>query len=90
MSHNKSPKFTKVEIEAKTDIGKTITSLETDHTVDIEINHIETEEITIETINQIIEVDHETMIDMTIGETAIDVMIGEIATDKVIDETIMG
>ena len=82
--------FTKVEIEAKTDIDKTITSLETDHIVEIEINHIDAEEITIEIIDQIIEVDHKTTIDMMIGETTIDMMIGEIATDKMIDETIIG
>ena len=69
---------------------KTIISLETDHSVEIETNHIEAEEITIEIIDQIIEVDQEKTIDMTIGETTIDVMIEEIATDKMIDKTIIG
>ena len=84
-----SPRFTKVEIEAKTDIDKTIISLETDHTVETEIIHIEAEEITIEIIDQIIQVDHEITIDMMIGETTTDVMIGEITTDKMIDKTII-
>ena len=44
MRHNISTRFTKVEIEAKTDIDKTIISLETDNTVEIEINHIKAEE----------------------------------------------
>ena len=90
MRYNISPRFTKVEIETKTDKGKTIISLETDHTVEIEVNHIEAEEITIETIDQIIEVDHKATIDMMIGETTIDVMIGKIAIDKMIDKTIIG
>ena len=42
---------------AKTGIGKTIIRLEIDNTEEIEINHIEAEEIIIETIDQIIEVD---------------------------------
>ena len=84
-----SPRFTKVETEAKTDIDKTIISLETDNTVEIEINQIETEEITIETIDQIIEVDHETAIDMTIGETTTGMMIGKITIDKMINDTII-
>ena len=63
--------------------------LETDHTVQIETNHIEAKEIIIETIDQIIEVDHKTTIDMTIGETTIDMIIGKIATDKMIDVTII-
>ena len=71
-------------------IDKTITRLEIDHTVETEVNHIEAEEIIIETINQIIEVDHETMLDMMIEETTIDMMIGEIATDKMTDMTIIG
>ena len=90
MRHNISPRFTKVGIETKTDTDKTIISLETGHIVEIEINHIEAEEITIETINQIVGVDHETAIDLTIGETAIDKMIGKITTDKMIDKTIIG
>ena len=90
MGHNISPRFTQVELEAKTDRDKTIISLETDHTVEIEINHIEAKEITIETIDQIIEVDHKTTIDMTIGEATIDMMIGEITTDKMIAKTIIG
>ena len=81
MRCNISPRFTKVEIEAKTDIDKTIICLETYHTEEIEINYVVAEEITIEIIVQIIEVDHETTIDM---------MIGEITTDKMIDETIIG
>ena len=89
MRHYISPRFTKVEIEAKADIDKTIISLETDHTVETEIIHIEAEEITIEIIDEIIEVDHETTIDITIGETTIDMMIGEITTNKMIDETII-
>ena len=40
-------------------------------------NHIEAEETTTGTIDQIIEVDHETTIDVTIGETTINIMIGE-------------
>ena len=59
MRCNISPRFTKVEIEAKTGIDKTVIRLEIDHIVEIEINHIEAEEIIIETIDQIIEVDHE-------------------------------
>ena len=66
-----------------------IISLETDHTVEIEINLIETEEITIETIDQIIAVDHNTTIDMMIAETTIDMMIGEIITDKETDMTLI-
>ena len=84
-----SPRFTKVEIEAKTDIDKTIISLGTDHTVEIGIIHIETEEIKIEIIDQIIEVDHETTIDMIIGEITIDLMTGQITTDKMTDKTII-
>ena len=79
-----SPSFTKVEIEATTAIDKTITRLEIDHTVEIEINHIEAEKIIIETIDQIIEVKHEITIDMMKEETTIDMMIGKIATDKII------
>ena len=90
MRHNISPRFTKVEIEVKTGIDKTVISLEIDHTVEIEINHIEAEEIIIETIDQIIEVDHKITIEMMIGETNIDMMIGRIATDKMIDVTIIG
>ena len=71
-------------------INKTITSLEMDHTVEIETCSIETEEITVETIDQIIQVNHKTTIGMTIGETTIDMMIGEITTDKMIDMTIIG
>ena len=33
---------------------------------------------------------HETIIDMMIGETTIDVMIGEVTTNKMIDETVIG
>ena len=90
MKCNICPRFTKVEIKAKSGIDKTITRLEIDHTVETEVNHIEAEEIIIETINQIIEVDHETMLDMMIEETTIDMMIGEIATDKLTDMTIIG
>ena len=82
-----SPRFTKVETEAITDRDKAIISLETHHTVETEIIHTEAKENTIEIIDQIIEVDHETTLDMTIGETTIDVMIGEITTDKMIDKT---
>ena len=71
-------------------IDKKIISLEIDLTVEIETCPIEAEEITIETIDQIIEVDHKTTIDMMIGETTIDMMIGKIATDKMIDVTIIG
>ena len=90
MRCNISPRFTKVEIEAKTGIDKTVIRLEIDHIVEIEINHIEAEEIIIETIDQIIEVDHEITIYMMTGETTIDMMLGEIATDKMIDMTIIG
>ena len=48
MRCNINPRFTKVEIEAKTGIDKTVIRLEIDHTVEIEINHIEAEEIIIE------------------------------------------
>ena len=67
---------------------KTIISLETDHSVEIETNHMKAEEIILEIIDQIIEVDQEKTIDMMIGETTIDVIIEEIVTDKMIDETI--
>ena len=90
MRSNISLRLTKVEIEVKTDRDKTIISLETDHTVEIEINHMEAEEITIEIIDQIIEVDHEAITDMMIGETTIDMMIGEIITDKMIGQTVTG
>ena len=90
MRHNISPRFTKVEIEAKTGIDKSVIRLEIDHIVEIEINHIEAEEIKIESIDQIIEVDHEITIDMMIGETTIDMTIGKIATDKMRDMTIIG
>ena len=50
MRRNVRPKFTKVEIEAKTGIDKTVIRLEIDHIVEIEINHIEAEEIIIETM----------------------------------------
>ena len=53
----------------------------------MEIIHIEVEEITIEIIDQIIEVDQEKSIGMMIGEKTIDVMIEEIVTDKMIGET---
>ena len=86
MKHNIHPRFTRVEIEAKTGKDKTITKIEIDLTVEIEINHIEAEGITIEIIDQIIEVGHEATIDMTIEET---IMIGKIATDKMIDMTII-
>ena len=46
--------------------------------------------MTIEIIDQIIEVDHETTIDMMIGKTTIDMMIDEIATDKMINMRITG
>ena len=81
MRSNISPRFTKLEIEVKTEIDKTIISLEADHTADIEFNHIEAEEIIIEIIDQIIEVGHKTIIDM---------MIGEIITDKIKDEALIG
>ena len=51
---------------------------------------IEAEEITIGIIDQIIEVDRETTIDMMIGKETTDMMIGEITTDKVIDVTVIG
>ena len=89
MRDNISPRFTKVEIEAKTDRGKTIISLETDHSVEKEINHIEAEEIAIEIIDQIIEVDQEETIDMAIGETTIDMMIEEIVIDRMIGKAII-
>ena len=83
MKLNISHNYTKVEEEDKIGmkIGKKIISLEIDHTVEIKMHPIEAEEIKIETIDQIIEVDHETTIDM---------MIGKIATDKMIDKTIIG
>ena len=62
-------------MEAKTDRDKTIISLETDHSVEIEINHIEAEEITIEIIDQIMEVDQEKIIGVMVGEKTIDMMI---------------
>ena len=71
-------------------IDKTVIRLEIDHIVEIEIIHIEAEEIIIGTIDQIIEVDHEITIYMMTGETTIDMMLGEIATDKMIDMTIIG
>ena len=86
MRCNISPRFTKVEIETKTKIDKTVISLETDHTVEIQINHIEAEEITIETIDQIIGVDHETTIDMMIDETIIDKIIEGIITETIIGQ----
>ena len=92
MRLNISHKFTKVEEEDKIDvkIDKTVISPEIGHTGGIETCPIEAEEIIIGTIDQIIEVDHETNIDMTIGETAIDMMIDEITTDKMIDVTLIG
>ena len=62
-------------------IDKAIISLEIDHTVEIKTCPIDAEKITIETIDKSIEVDHETTIDM---------MIGEITTDKMIDMTLIG
>ena len=41
----------------------------------------------VETIDQIIEVDHETITDMMIGETITGKMRGEIITDRIIEET---
>ena len=70
-------------------IDKTIINPEIGHTVGIKLCPIEAEEIRIGTIDQIIEVDHEITIDMTIGETTIDMMIGEITTDKLIDVTLI-
>ena len=68
---------------------ETIINLETDHTVEIEINHIEAEEITVEiTTDQIIEVDQEKTIDMMIGETTTYRMIDETIIDKIIEEII--
>ena len=74
----------------KTYTGKTVIRLEIDHTVGIEIDHIEEEEIILETIDQIIEVDYEITIDMMIEETTTDMMIGKLATDKMTDVTIIG
>ena len=71
-------------------IDKTVISLEIDHAVKIETCPMEAEEITLETIDQIIEVGHEINIDLMKDKTTIDVMIGKIATDKMIDVTIIG
>ena len=90
MRFNTSPRFTKLDIEAKTGIDKTVIRLEIDHTVEIEIDRIKAEEIIIETTDQIIEVDHEITIDMMIEETTTDMLIGKITTDKMIDVTIIG
>ena len=69
---------------------ETIINLETDHTVEIEINHIEAEEFTMEiTIDQIIEVDQEKTIDVVIGKTTTNKMINETIIDKIIEETII-
>ena len=54
---------------------KKIISLEIGHTVEIKTGPIEAEEITIGIIHQIREIDHETTIDMMIGETTTDKMI---------------
>ena len=61
---------------------ETIINLETDYTVEIEINHIEAEEIT---IYQIIEVDQE----KTIDDITTDKMIDETIIDKIIEKTII-
>ena len=61
----------------------TIINPEIDHTVEIGILLIEVEETLMETIDQIIEVDHEKMLDMMIGET----VIGEIITDRITEGT---
>ena len=56
------------------------TIIETDHKKEIEINHIEAEEITVEiTKDQFIGVDQEKAIDMTIGETTTDKMMCSIS-----------
>ena len=62
-------------------IGKKIINIEIGLTVGIETCPVEVEEITVGTIDQIIQVDHKTTIDMMIGETA---------TDKMIDVTLIG
>ena len=84
------PQVYQIGIEAKAEIGKTIISLGTDPSVEIEINLLETEEIIIETIiDPIIEADQEKTIGMMIGETTIDVMPGKTITDQMIGKTII-
>ena len=92
MKLNTSQKFTKVKEEDRIEvkIDKTIIIPEIGHIVGIKTCHIEVEEIIIETIDQIIEVDHETTIDMMIDKKTLDMMIGKIATDKMIDVTFIG
>ena len=71
MKLNISHKFTKVEEEDKIDVktDKKIMSPEIGHTVEIKTYPIEVEEITIGIIDQIIEVESKTTIDMMIGKT---------------------
>ena len=88
MRWNISPRFTKVETEVKTGIGKTIISLEIGHTVEKEINRIEAEETMTESTGQTIEAEQEMTIDSKIGETTIDKMTGVTVTGKNIGEII--
>ena len=84
------PKFIRVGIEAKIEIGKTIINLRTDPLVGIKINPtIEAEEVTIGTIiGPIIEIGQNTTIGIMVEETTMDQMIGMTITDQMIGETI--
>ena len=62
-------------IDMNTD--KTIIDPEVDHMVEIEIHLIEVEDTLTETTDQILEVDHETIIDKMIGKTVTYKIVGE-------------
>ena len=78
MKLNISHRSIKVEGEDRIDMNtdKIIINPEIDNTVKIGMLPIEVEETLTETIDQILEVDHETVIDKMIGK-AIKKMIGE-------------
>ena len=92
-----NPKFIKVDLEVKVELGKTTINLGTDPPVVIGIKR-ETEGITVGTIiDPIVEIGQETtkgmmveetITDQMISMTITDQMIGETVTDKMIGETI--
>ena len=90
-------KSIKVEGEDRIDVitDKAIINPAVDHTVEIGliILFIEVEETLTETIDQILEVDHETVIDKMIGKTDTDKIIEEttleVTIGKIMDEIII-
>ena len=83
-----SHKSIKVEGENRIDVNTDyiIINPEIDHTVKKGIFLTGVEGTLTEIIDQILEVDHETITDKMIGETITGKMIGEIVTDKIIEE----